>query len=121
MQEFILKYWLEVSFGAIIGFFGFIIKKIVNSLNKEMKDQSSIKVGVQAILRDRLINSYNYHIDLGFCSIHDRDNIINMYNQYHHLGVNGVVDSLMDELLSLPIKECNLINKSNEVIINKRD
>lgn len=106
MQEFILRYWLEVFFGLVLGFLSFVIKRIAVSLNKEMKDQSSIKIGVQAILRDRLINSYNYHIELGFCSIHDRDNILNMYRQYHTLGVNGVVDGLMDELLSLPVKSC---------------
>lgn len=112
MGDFILKYWLQVLFSFILGALSFITKRISTLLQREMVDQKSIRLGVQAILRDRLIQSYNFHIELGFCAIHDRDNITNMYDQYHQLGVNGVVNRLMDELLALPIKE--MIKKKNE-------
>ena len=105
MYDFIVKYWLETLFSVVLGAITYVIKKIADNLKREMEDQKSIKLGVQAILRDRLIQSYNYHIEEGYCSIHDRDNISNMYEQYHCLGVNGVVDRLMDELLALPVKE----------------
>lgn len=104
MKDFIVKYWLQVIFGGALAILGGFTKWIVAMLKSEMCDQASIKAGVQAILRDRIIQSYNTHMEVGYCAIHDRDNIINMYNQYHVLGANGVVDSLIDELLALPVK-----------------
>lgn len=94
MWEWILKYWLEVLFVAL---FGYVIRV--------WKSQNAIKNGIQAILRDRLIQAYNYHMEKGYCAIHDRDSICNMYAQYHHLGANGVIDNLMEEFNDLPVKK----------------
>ena len=103
MKEFIVRYWLQVLFSGALGLLGLGMKKITSELQREKKDQEAIKMGVQAILRDRLIQSYNFHMSLGYCEIHDRDNIINMYTQYHNLGANGVIDNLIDEISVLPI------------------
>lgn len=105
MREFIIKYWLQVLFGAVLSVLGMITKRISDVLKKEMCDQQSIKLGVQAILRDRIIQSYNHHMKVGYCAIHDRDNIIHMYQQYHTLGQNGVIDKLVDELMALPVTD----------------
>lgn len=103
MVEFVTTYWLEVAFGGVLTVLGCGVKK----LTKKVEEQESIRLGMQAILRDRLIQSYNYHMDKGCCAIHDRDNIINMYNQYHTLGANGVIDDLMKELFELPVATKN--------------
>lgn len=95
MVEFLLKYWLEVLLGLFTA-----------SLVKVILGYKATRAGLQALLRDRLIQSYNYHTSKGCCAIHDRDNVLNMYEQYHHLGANGVVDGLMDELLKLPVTKC---------------
>ena len=68
----------------------------------EKSEQKLLKEGMQAILRDRLIQAYNHYMEKGYMSIHNRENIINMYNKYHKLGENGVMDGLIDELTSLP-------------------
>ena len=104
MYEFIMRYWLEFAFTGTLTLMGIGLKKIAKELKTEKNDQQSIKIGVQAILRDRLIQSYNFHLEIGCCSIHDRDNIVNMYAQYHKLGANGVMDGLVDEILALPVK-----------------
>lgn len=124
MTEFIVKYWLEVTFTGILGVLtlGFkkfsksvkselaesITKEVSETLVSEIEDQKILKLAMQAMLRDRLIQSYNYFIEKGCCAIHDRDNVINMYNQYHNLGANGVIDGLMYELMELPVanKKC---------------
>ena len=105
MDEFILKYWLQVVFGIVLTILSFGVRKIAASLKNEIADQKSIKLGIQAILRDRLIQSYNVHTALGYCEIHDRDNISNMYKQYHTLGANGVIDRLINEVTNLPVKQ----------------
>lgn len=111
MREFITQYWMEVAFSIMIGILSATMRKIWAELKCEMKDQKCIKNGVQAILRDRLIQAYNHHMQLGFCSIHDKDNISNMYKQYHSLGKNGVIDGLCDELMALPIKPYGGVEK----------
>ena len=65
----------------------------------------SVQLGVQALLRDRLIHEYNKAIDRGYAPIYAKDNFDNMWTQYHNLGKNGVMDGLHEEYMSLPTKE----------------
>ena len=105
LLDFIIKYWLQILFSGVLSALTFVIKKMSEDFKKEKLDQKSIRLGVQAILRDRLIQSYNHHMGLGYCPIHDRDNISNMYNQYHNLGENGVMDGLVDEIMKIKKKK----------------
>lgn len=93
MGEWVLKYWLEVVFVAGLGY-----------VAKVWKTQKALKVGIQVLLRDRLIQAYNYHMERGYVYIYEKDTISTMYNQYHALGKNGVIDDLMEEFCSLPTK-----------------
>lgn len=99
MEEFILKYWMEVGFTVITGF-------LVKRSRQDKKEREAMQLGVQALLRNELIESHDKYMKEGCCPIHNRDNIINMYDQYHKLGANGVVDGLMNELLRLPVEKC---------------
>ena len=111
MSEFILEYWLQVVFGTILTILSFGVKKLSSMLKNEIAEQNSIKRGIQAILRDRLIESYNIYTGTGFCAIHNRDNISNMYEQYNTLGKDGVIDRLIDELNDLPVKKIEEIEE----------
>ena len=63
----------------------------------------AVKRGVQALLRDRLIQGYKFHTDKGWADVDDRSNLENVYVQYHALGANGVMDDLRDKFLKLPL------------------
>lgn len=69
----------------------------------EQKNEA-VCLGVQALLRDRLIESYNRHIDNGYAPIYAKENFDNMYKQYHNLGVNGVMDELHSTFMELPTR-----------------
>ena len=105
----IMEFWVLWAMGligpAITVYIRKRIKRIEVRQEIEIRKQIAIEAGMQALLRDRLIQSYNYHTEKGYCEIHNRDNISNMYKQYHNLGENGVIDRLMDELLDLPVKK----------------
>ena len=58
--------------------------------------------GVQAMLRDRLLQGYRHYEEKGYADYDDRSNMENMYNAYHNLGKNGVMDSMHDKFLKLP-------------------
>lgn len=62
----------------------------------------SIKRGVQALLRDRLLQGYKFYRQQGWADEDDRSNMENIYLQYHRLGANGVMDNLHDRFLQLP-------------------
>ena len=61
-----------------------------------------IKKGVQALLRAQMIADYNKYRDMGYAPIYAKENFENCWKQYHALGVNGVMDGLHSEFLTLP-------------------
>ena len=67
----------------------------------ESKNEA-ICLGVQALLRDRLIHDYNKYIDQGYAPIYAKENFENMWTQYHNLGKNGVMDEMHDTFNHLP-------------------
>ena len=62
----------------------------------------AVKRGVQALLRDRLLQGYKYYRHQGWADEDDRTNLENVYQQYHSLGANGVMDNLRQRFLDLP-------------------
>lgn len=62
----------------------------------------AVKRGVQALLRDRLLQGYKYYRRQGWADEDDRTNLENVYQQYHSLGANGVMDNLRQRFLDLP-------------------
>lgn len=63
----------------------------------------AVKKGIQALLRDRLVQGYKYYRAQGYADENDRSNLENVYIQYHHLGENGVMDDLHKKFLELPV------------------
>jgi len=63
----------------------------------------AVKRGVQALLRDRLIQGYKFYAAQGWADVDDRSNLENVYQQYHALGANGVMDDLRKKFLALPL------------------
>lgn len=102
MMDFIAKYWLEVVFGAILAGFGAAFRGLSRRVSKRIEEQEAIKLGMQALLRDRIISAYNHYMDKGFCPIYARENVRRLYEQYHNLGGNGTVTHLVEELEELP-------------------
>lgn len=82
----------------------FGVPAIVGSLIISLWVQTrAIKRGVQALLRDRLIDGYKKYLNKGYTDIDERSNLENVYIQYHALGQNGVMDDLRGKFLALPI------------------
>lgn len=67
------------------------------------KQNKAIMLGVQALLRDRLLQGYRYFSDRGWADYDSRQNMENLYQQYHSLGQNGVMDDMRRRFLELPI------------------
>jgi hypothetical protein len=96
--SFIAQYWLEVLFGLILSGVGVSIKMM-------FKQFKALKLGLQAMLRNSIIEQYNKYIDKEYIPIYALDNVTAMYTQYHALGGNGTITELYLKLKELPTKK----------------
>jgi hypothetical protein len=94
-MDFIINYWGQFIFG-IIGTW------IVSTVKKNKAENHALRLGMRAILRDRIIQTYNHYSEKGYCPIYARENVSNMYDAYHNLGGNGTVTTLYERLQDLP-------------------
>lgn len=63
---------------------------------------SAIMLGVQSLLRDRLLQAYRHYAHQGYACYDDKQNILNMYTQYEALGPNSVMDRYHENFMQLP-------------------
>lgn len=115
MVEFIIKYWLEVLFGVIVGIIGYYIKKIREQQEKQAKEleqrkkeekikQETLVAGVLALLRNELIRRFREYKEKGEMSMLDKENMEHMFEAYFGLGGNGMMHDVHKEFLEIPIK-----------------
>ena len=113
-METFLKIASLVGVPAIIsGIFALIISRMLKKRdakqaeiieqNQVMEAQNkAIMLGVQAFLRDRLLQGYRHYITKGWADYDDRENLENIYTQYHALGANGIMDDMRNQFRTLP-------------------
>ena len=89
--------------GVLVSAGGYVIKRFKANEQKT----EAVCLGVQALLRDRLLTSYNKYSEKGYAPIFAKENFENMWKQYHNLGVNGVMDDIHVKFMALPDKEEN--------------
>ena len=64
-----------------------------------LSDQS-LRKGVQALLRNSMLQSYQYFKEYG-CTLQDKSDFENMYLCYHALGQNGVMTEIYHEVMKM--------------------
>ncbi len=69
------------------------------------KRSEAIALGIQALLRDRLLQGYRHYLDKGWADYDDRSNLENVWRQYHALGGNGDMNDLRNTFRHLPTVE----------------
>lgn len=84
------------------GIIGIFTQFLLNRLKASEQKQIALELGVQALLRDRLIYQYEKYKARGYAPIYAKENFENIYEQYHKLGANGVMDSIHEEFKNLP-------------------
>lgn len=110
-----LYQWLSI-FGipTIIGLLiGIFIKKPIERRLAESeakaeelrKQNEAIKKGVQALLRDRLLQGYMMYEGRGWASYEEKSNMENLHEQYAALGQNGIMDTRHEHFIQLPDHE----------------
>lgn len=88
------------TLGAIVGW---LIKTVRADRKARKIETEALKKGVQAILRNQMINNYNkWYEDRGYAPIWVKENFENLWLQYEALGENGVMKGIHDKFMSLP-------------------
>lgn len=101
---------------AITGVLGALTAYLGTMYRIKKKENDALKAGVQALLRDRIIQSYNHYTEKGWIPIYAKESIDACYKSYEALGDNGVIDSLMEqinELQNYPPKDKRMRGEDN--------
>lgn len=71
-------------------------------VSHQEEENDALRAGVQALLRDRIIQAYNHYVcEKGWVPIYAKESIDACYKSYEALGDNGVIDNLMQQLNDL--------------------
>ena len=79
-------------------------QKEISDQNEKLEAQNAaVMLGVQALLRDRLLQAFKHYVSQGYADYNDRENVRNMYQQYETLGPNSVMSDLYEQFTELPM------------------
>ena len=82
------------------------IREEVVAQNEKLEAQNqATMLGVQALLRDRLLQAFRQYIEQGYAEYNDRENVRNMYTNYEALGPNSVMEDLYNQFTALPLQK----------------
>lgn len=70
--------------------------------DKKLKRFQATEKGVQALLRNSIIQTYNAAMNNKCLKIYERENVQHMFEEYTSLGGNGVVKGLVEKMYQLP-------------------
>ena len=96
LTQFIMTYWLELLLTTVTTASCACIKGLYVR-------NRALKLGVQAMLRDRIVTSYYHYRERKSITLHGLENVNRMYEQYHNLGGNGSVTTLVEYLRTLEV------------------
>lgn len=114
MADWIIKYWVEWAFGAVLAVLGFFIRHLYARIKTEKQarealeakakaENENIKAGMQALLRRQVLADCKQAATEGYCEADIRDAITAMYDAYHGLGGNGSVTDAYNRMRQLPL------------------
>lgn len=94
---------LDAALNSVINVvFGGVITLLITMYHQKKKENDALKAGLQALLRDRIIQAYNHYVqDRGWIPIYAKESIDACYRSYEALGDNGVIDNLMQQINEL--------------------
>jgi len=87
--------------------FGTLWTYTIRKLKEQKAASDALKLGVQALLRARMISEFNKWSERGYAPIWARQNFENMWEQYEALGSNGVMGDIHNKFLALPTDDGN--------------
>lgn len=99
--EYILSHWVQWLFAGLLAVLGWGYRTVSARLKAEQERNTAIAEGVQALLRDSIVSSYNKYSERGACPIYAKESVKKAYAAYHQLGGNDVATELYQKILKM--------------------
>jgi hypothetical protein len=103
--NFIQINWVGWLFAALFGLSGNGYRLLRKQMLKQKEDSHAIKMGIQALLRQQIIDCHHKYTGRGICPIYAKESLRRVYKAYHNLGGNDVATELYEELLEMPVEK----------------
>lgn len=101
----IMQWILNLIPSCILLVVTYFFNKTTKVHEQEIEDErikrKALSDGVEALLRQKIIDSYNKYADKGFCPIYAKEGIKRLYIAYHNLGGNDVATELYHKILAM--------------------
>lgn len=115
--QYVSTNWVAWFFTLLSFVGGYILRSMTKAAKAEQEKQKAMQKAMQALLRDRIIQAYNYHEKKGYCEIYEFYNVERLYEPYHALGGNDVATGLVEKLAKMPRTK----PEDNESEVNNHD
>lgn len=99
--SYISAHWVQWVFAALLAVLGWGYRTVSAQLKAEKAKNDAIAEGVQSLLRESIVNSYNCYTDKGFMPIYAKESLKFVYRSYHNLGGNDVATELYSKMLRM--------------------
>lgn len=96
--DFVLENWVTWLFAGAWAVSKISASSIKKRLAADEAKSKAIATGVQAMLRDAIINNYNKYKDRGYIPIYARESVKKIYEAYEGLGGNDVAHDLYEKM-----------------------
>lgn len=108
MWDFIVKYWIEALFAAVIASLSAAYANLAKRFRAEKKKNQAIETGLRGILRIQILDTYDRCIADGRkISVSRKDAIGSIYQSYVTLGdgeTDDTIKQLYEELIHMTIE-----------------
>ena len=102
----LLPYLVNIASGVILACATYTINKARKShedeRQKEADREKALEDGVQALLRESIVNSYNKYSSKGYAPIYAKEAVRRSFDAYTKLGGNDVAHGLYDKIIKMP-------------------
>lgn len=96
--DFITDNWVAWLFAGGWALSKINLKRLRKKMQAEELKNRAIAIGVQAMLRDTIVNTYNKYKDRGYMPIYARESLKKIYEAYQGLGGNDVAHDLYEKM-----------------------
>ena len=73
LLNYIQANWVEWLFAGGFALLGYSFRQLRKQQQEESARNAALREGVEALLRDRIIQSYNHYQDKGYCPIYAKE------------------------------------------------
>ena len=99
--QYFADHWTQWLFAGLLAVLGWGYRTVAARLKAEQKKNEAVSLGVQALLREAIVSSYNKYSDRGYMPIYAKESIKKAYKAYAQLGGNDVAHELYQKMLKM--------------------